>query len=53
MRKPSPSSKRNRADKDSLDKLGFITNKGIYEVKGCTDEIDSVSMLNHVCQEEF
>jgi hypothetical protein len=29
-RKASPVSKRNRADKISLDKLGFITTKSLY-----------------------
>ena len=29
-RKVSPAAKRNRADKNSLDKLGFITSKSLY-----------------------
>ena len=50
---PAPGAKRNHADLNSLDKLGFITSKSLYQVKGCTDEQDAVSMLNNICQEEF
>ena len=45
----SPMKGKNRVDQNSLDKLGYITKKLITQIKGCTDELDSVSNLNHIC----
>ena len=31
----------------------FSTSKDLFQIKGCTDEIDSVSILSFICENEF
>ena len=34
---------------ENLKVKGFYTEKNIKDIKGCTDELDQVSILNFIC----
>lgn len=36
-----------------LIQMGYYTTKNINEIKGCTDELDPVSLLNFLVEQEF
>lgn len=50
--------KQNKSD-DTEKELGYLKTKGLFtlkemnEIKGCTDELDQVSILNFICDREF